>query len=60
MKSSRRTATGSVIEDARDLSRAQEAAIDDEQRSVHTELDYSRKDATRHIVQGKSNPASLR
>lgn len=27
---------------------------------MHTEIDYTRKDATRHIVQGKSNPASLR
>ena len=33
---------------------------EDEKRSIHTELDYSKKDATRHIVQGKSNPAKLR
>ena len=32
--------------------------LEDEMRSVHAELDYSRKDATRHIVQ--KNPASLR
>ena len=25
--------------------------LDDEIRSIHAELDYSRKDATRHIVQ---------
>ena len=24
--------------------------LDDEMRSIHAELDYSRKDATRHIV----------
>ena len=33
---------------------------EDEKRSIHTEMDYSKKDATRHIVQGKQNPAKLR
>ena len=52
-KPSRRTATGSVVEDATG------GDLDDEQRSVHAEIDYKTKTATRHIVQ-KSNPASLR
>ena len=33
---------------------------EDEQRSVIGEHDYTRKDATRHIVQGKANPSKLR
>ena len=60
-RSTRRTATGSIISNAKDLDTHNAQDIDeDECRSVHTELDYKRKDASRHIVQGKSNPVSLR
>ena len=37
------------------------AAVDeDECRSIRTELDYTKKDASRHIVKDKMNPAKLR
>ena len=55
----KRTAAGSVLEEAKDKANAQND-IEDEHRSIHTELDYTKKDASRHIVQGKSNPAALR
>ena len=36
--------TAAAAENAKD-------ELDDEMRSIHAELDYTRKDATRHIVQ---------
>ena len=56
-KSSRRTGPGFVVDDSN--AAGANGDMEDEQRSVHTEIDYKMKTATRHIVQ-KSNPASLR
>ena len=57
--SRQRTATGSVVEDS---AAKQQQALEDETRSVHSEIDYKlSKTASRHIVQNSSkNPASLR
>ena len=40
--------------------RAAAAVDEDECRSIRTELDYTKKDASRHIVKDKMNPATLR
>jgi len=38
------------MEDLEDKKKHERAGIEDETRSLHAELDYTRKDATRHIV----------
>lgn len=46
----RNTRKFSQIQDPEDKKENEKAGKDDETRSLHAELDYTRKDATRHIV----------